>query len=75
MTNLRNVTIIAKHGATADWLATACSILPIKEAKKMAAANKAALLITTIQNGKLHFESTPNFKKYWQAANVIQGEN
>jgi thiamine biosynthesis lipoprotein len=75
VTNLRNVTIIAKHGATADWLATACSILPIKEAKKMAAANKAALLITTIQNGKLHFESTPNFKKYWQAANVIQGEN
>ena len=32
VTSQRNVTVIAKDGATADWLATACSILPIKKA-------------------------------------------
>lgn len=74
VTNLRNVTIIAKTGATADWLATACSILPIKEAKQLAISHQAALLITTLKNGKLVFEATPNFKNYWQTANIIQGK-
>lgn len=74
VTNLRNVTIIGKTGATADWLATACSILPIKEAKQLAISNQAALLITTLKNGKLVFEATPNFKNYWQTANIIQGK-
>jgi thiamine biosynthesis lipoprotein len=74
VTNLRNVTIIAKTGATADWLATACSILPIKEAKKLAISHQAALLITTLKNGKLIFEATSNFKNYWQTTNIIQGK-
>ena len=74
VTNLRNVTIVAKTGATADWLATACSILPIKEAKQLAISHQAALLITTLKNGKLVFEATPSFKNYWQTANIIQGK-
>ena len=74
VTNLRNVTIIAKTGATADWLATACSILPIKEAKQLAISHQAALLITTLKNGKLVFEATPSFKNYWQTTNIIQGK-
>ena len=74
VTNLRNVTIIAKTGATADWLATACSILPIQEAKQLAISHQAALLITTLKNGKLVFEATPNFKNYWQTTNIIQGK-
>jgi thiamine biosynthesis lipoprotein len=74
VTNLRNVTIIAKSGATADWLATACSILPIKEAKQLAISHQAALLITTLKNGKLVFEASPNFKNYWQTTNIIQGK-
>ena len=74
VTNLRNVTIIAKTGATADWLATACSILPIKQAKALALSNHAALLVSTIQKGKLHFETTENFKNYWQAAGINQGK-
>ena len=74
VTNLRNVTIIAKTGATADWLATACSILPIKEAKQLAISHQAALLITTLKNGKLVFEASPNFKNYWQTTNIIQGK-
>lgn len=32
LTNQREVTVLAKEGATADWLASACSILSIKEA-------------------------------------------
>jgi len=55
-------------------LATACSILPIKEAKQLAISNQAALLITTIKNGKLVFEATSNFKNYWQTTNIIQGK-
>lgn len=74
VTNLRNVTIIAKTGATADWLATACSILPIKQAKALALSNRAALLISTLQKGKLHFDATDNFKNYWQAAGINQGK-
>jgi len=74
ITNLRNVTIIAKTGAKADWLATACSILPIKEAKQLAISQKAALLITTLKNGKIVFEATPNFNNYWQTANIIQSK-
>ena len=74
VTNLRNVTIIAKTGATADWLATACSIIPIKQAKALALSNHAALFISTLQKGKLHFESTENFKNYWQTAGINQGK-
>jgi thiamine biosynthesis lipoprotein len=72
VTNLRNVTIIAKTGATADWLATACSILPVKQAKALALSNHAALLISTLQKGKLHFDATDNFKNYWQTASINQ---
>lgn len=69
---LRNVTVIAPQGATADWMATACSILPLKEAKKIALENHAQLLISTIQNGKIKFYSTPSFKKYWHPINTNQ---
>jgi thiamine biosynthesis lipoprotein len=69
---LRNVTVIAPQGATADWLATACSILPLKEAKKIALENHAQLLISTKQNGKIKFYSTPSFKKYWHPINTNQ---
>ena len=75
VTHSRNVTVIATTGATADWLATACSILPIKEAKQLAIHNKAALLISTIQNGKIHFESTENFKYYWQTNHINNNKN
>jgi len=66
VTSLRNVTVIAPLGATADWLATACSILPIDLAKKVALENHAQLLITTIQKDKIKFDATPGFNKYWK---------
>jgi thiamine biosynthesis lipoprotein len=72
VTWLRNVTIIAAKGETADWLATACSILPLEEAKKLALDNQAQLLITTLQNGQITYYSSPSFKKYWRPINTNQ---
>jgi len=60
----RNVTIIAPDGATADWLATACSILPIRKAKKIARRHNAALLIGVLENGKMRFYKTKNLNGY-----------
>ncbi|MEO8172042.1 MAG: FAD:protein FMN transferase [Sediminibacterium sp.] len=62
----RNVTVIAKDGADADWLATACSILSITEAKKLAGSMHAELLITILNNGKVEYHSTKGFAKYWK---------
>ncbi len=69
VTSQRNVTVIAKDGATADWLATACSILPINDAKKLAASMHAQLLIATTQEGKPLFYFTKGFANYLNAAN------
>jgi thiamine biosynthesis lipoprotein len=66
VTSLRNVTVIAKDGATADWLATACSILPISKAKKVAQSQKAELLITTLYQGKVRRYATKGFDTYFK---------
>ncbi len=62
----RNVTVIANDGATADWLATACSILPIKKAKKLSVKMKAELLIAENKNDHLVFYTTKGFAHYWK---------
>jgi thiamine biosynthesis lipoprotein len=54
----RNVTVIASNGGLADWLATACSILPIASAKKLANAFHAEVLIGTIKNGKTVYQGS-----------------
>lgn len=59
----RNVTVVATDGATADWLATACSILSLQESLRLADREKAALLITEIQNGKLGYHMNARMKK------------
>jgi len=66
VTSLRNVTVIAPSGGTADWLATACSILPMDLAKKVAQKNHAQLLITTLEKGKIKYYNTASFNKYWR---------
>jgi thiamine biosynthesis lipoprotein len=68
VTYQRNVTIVAPDGATADWLATACSILPIRKAKKLAKQYNAALLIGVLKNGKIRFYKTKNLDRYLRAA-------
>ena len=62
----RNVTVIAPNGATADWLATACSILPVGKAKKLARKKGAALLITQMKKEKLRSRSTQTFDQFWE---------
>jgi thiamine biosynthesis lipoprotein len=66
VTSQRNVTVIAKDGTTADWLATACSILPIKRALTLAKRENAALLIATIKDEKIVIYKTENFDSYFQ---------
>lgn len=62
----RNVTVIADNGALADWLATACSILSIKEAMQLAKKMKAELLITELQNKHVVYYDSPGFNRYWK---------
>ena len=66
VTSLRNVTVIAKEGAIADWLATACSILPIEQAKKLAISMQAELLISEMLHNHIQTYSTKGFQQYWE---------
>ena len=66
VTSQRNVTVIANDGTTADWLATACSILPIRTAKKLAEHMNAEVLIAQVKKGQLVFKATSGFGKYWK---------
>ncbi len=62
----RNVTVIARDGATADWLATVCSIVPFRIVKKIAKETGAAALITEWHNGKVRCHYFGHFQQYWQ---------
>lgn len=62
----RNVTVIANEGVTADWLATAGSILPVKKAKRLARQLGAEILIAQIKRGKLMLNATKGFEFYWK---------
>lgn len=66
VTALRNVTVIANDGATADWLATACSILPTQEAKRVATSQHAELLITYMYQGKVKRNATKGWNSYFK---------
>lgn len=60
----RNVTVVAQSATTADWLATACSILTIDQVKILAKKYKSEVLITTLQNGRIHKVSFGKFDSY-----------
>jgi len=62
----RNITVIANDGVTADWLATACSILPLQRAKKLVRQLHAAILVSEIKRGKVVTRATKDFSKYWK---------
>lgn len=66
VTSQRNVTVIAKDGATADWLATACSILPVKKALRLARRENAELLIAVLKNAKIIRYKSQNFDSYFE---------
>ncbi len=54
MSHTNNVTVIAKNGADADWLATACSVLKISKAKNLIGRIKNTSLI--IAENKAHLK-------------------
>jgi FAD:protein FMN transferase len=66
VTSQRNVTVMTKYGADADWLATACSILPIKKALALAKKEHAAILIATLDGEKIVTYKSKSFDKYFQ---------
>ena len=65
VTHQRNVTVIAPDGATADWLATACSVLSVKKALRLIKSMpNCELLMAEIQKGKLKLWQSQGFKQY-----------
>ena len=60
----RNVTVVAPTATTADWLATACSILTLDQVKILAKKYKSEVLITTFQNGRIHKAFFGKFDSY-----------
>jgi thiamine biosynthesis lipoprotein len=66
ITSQRNVTVIFKDGGAADWLATACSILPIKKALRLAKNTRSHVLIATLKNGKIVTYKDKDFDRYFE---------
>ena len=66
ITSQKNVTVIANDGTMADWLTKACSILPIKKAKRLTNKLGAEVLITQFKNGKIIYHATKGFAIYWK---------
>ena len=60
----RNVTVVAPTATTADWLATACSILTLDQVKILAKKYKSEVLISTVQNGRVHKVNFGKFESY-----------
>lgn len=53
ITTQKNVTVIAADGTVADWLTKACSILPVRRAKKLATSLHAALLVNQLKGKRI----------------------
>lgn len=67
VTRQRNVTVIADNGATADWLASACSVLSGRSALRLIRRFPgAAVLIAEKRNNKIYTVSSDNFKQFYQ---------
>ena len=66
ITSQRNVTVITKYGADADWLATTCSILSIKKALALAKKEHAAILIATLDGEKVVTYHSKSLDEYFQ---------
>lgn len=62
----RNITVIANDGATADWLATACSILPIRKTKKIIRQFDAVFIASEMKRGKVVVRTSLGIRDYWK---------
>lgn len=66
LTERKNVTVIAPDGATADWLATACSVLSIKKALKLIKAMPhCEVMIAEIKDEKILKWQSKGFNAYF----------
>ena len=65
ITSQKNVTVIAEDGTVADWLSTACSILPVKKALRLVKKHRAALIIAQMENNKIRYYVSKNIEKYY----------
>lgn len=65
VTHRRNITVIAAWGATADWLATACSILSIRKGMRLAGKMNAHLFIAEWQEGTIRLYRSKKWDRYW----------
>lgn len=66
LTHQRSVTIIARDGALADWLATACSVLSIKKALKLIEKmQNVEILILENEKGEIKRWESSGFSKYF----------
>ena len=65
-TSQRNVTVIAKDGADADWLATAFSILPEKKVLRLARKEQVAVFMAILKNEKIEIYKSKNFDRFFQ---------
>lgn len=65
ITTPRNVTVIATDGATADWLASACSILPVKKALRLVhKLPHTELYIVEKRSDTLYRIASPGFQDF-----------
>ena len=60
----KNVTVIAQNGVTADWLSTACSILPIQEAIQLVAKYHAEILIAIQKGESIQYYKSKGFDAF-----------
>jgi thiamine biosynthesis lipoprotein len=65
VTSQRNVTVIADDATTADWLATACSILPVKKALRLAKKQHAEVLVAEMKKAKIVQSATKKFSYFY----------
>ena len=66
LTHSKNVTAIAPDGTTADWLSTACSILPQRKAARLVKKIPgAAVLFTERKKGTIEKKASAMFEKYY----------
>jgi thiamine biosynthesis lipoprotein len=65
ITQPKNVTVIAQNGVVADWLATACSILPVDKAMKLIKDMHAEGMIVVQEKNKIKYYKSSQFESYF----------
>jgi thiamine biosynthesis lipoprotein len=65
LTTMKNVTVIASSGVLADWLATACSVLAVKQAIQLVESLNAEMLLAVKKRNKIVYYKTSGLNNYF----------